>query len=385
MSSRSGTKKSLFSTPASAYYLILGTVSILSVFGVVMVLSASSVRAMNESGNSFAIAIRQVVYLGISIFLAWLAMNLKERLWVPQARIALIASIFFLLLPQVPGIGISVGGNTNWIGFGGFSLQPSEFAKFAMILWCALMMRNLQESVNPLPKLLPGMAIVMALILVGKDLGTALVVGGIFLSVLFVAGISIKRILLLSSVLIIVAIILIASNQTRLNRFAAFSNPFSEENYKSAGWQQAHSIMGLASGGAFGTGLGSGKQKWGSLPEAHTDFIFSVIGEELGLLGTLAVLSLYALLILAIFRVAIRANKPFDKYVLVGIGSWIAIQVVMNIGSVISLMPVVGVTLPLISYGGSSLISTFLAIGYVLGVMKRDPAIIEEIRNRKVK
>lgn len=151
MSSRSGTKKSLFSTPASAYYLILGTVSILSVFGVVMVLSASSVRAMNESGNSFAIAIRQVVYLGISIFLAWLAMNLKERLWVPQARIALIASIFFLLLPQVPGIGISVGGNTNWIGFGGFSLQPSEFAKFAMILWCALMMRNLQESVNPLP------------------------------------------------------------------------------------------------------------------------------------------------------------------------------------------------------------------------------------------
>lgn len=385
MSSRSGTTKSLFSTPASAYYLILGTVSILSVFGVVMVLSASSVRAMNESGNSFAIAIRQVVYLGISIFLAWLAMNLKERLWVPQARLALIASIFFLLLPQVPGIGRSVGGNTNWIGFGGFSLQPSEFAKFAMILWCALMMRNLQESVNPLPKLLPGMAIVMALILVGKDLGTALVVGGIFLSVLFVAGISIKRILLLSSVLIIGAIILIASNQTRLNRFAAFSNPFSEENYKSAGWQQAHSIMGLASGGAFGTGLGSGKQKWGSLPEAHTDFIFSVIGEELGLLGTLAVLSLYALLILAIFRVAIRANKPFDKYVLVGIGSWIAIQVVMNIGSVISLMPVVGVTLPLISYGGSSLISTFLAIGYVLGVMKREPAIMEEIRNRKVK
>lgn len=385
MSRRSGTTKSLFSTPASAYYLILGTVSILSVFGVVMVLSASSVRAMNESGNSFDIAIRQVVYLGISIFLAWLAMNLKERLWVPQARLALIASIFFLLLPQVPGIGRSVGGNTNWIGFGGFSLQPSEFAKFAMILWCALMMRNLQESVNPLPKLLPGMAIVMALILVGKDLGTALVVGGIFLSVLFVAGISIKRILLLSSVLIIGAIILIASNQTRLNRFAAFSNPFSEENYKSAGWQQAHSIMGLASGGAFGTGLGSGKQKWGSLPEAHTDFIFSVIGEELGLLGTLAVLSLYALLILAIFRVAIRANKPFDKYVLVGIGSWIAIQVVMNIGSVISLMPVVGVTLPLISYGGSSLISTFLAIGYVLGVMKRDPAIIEEIRNRKVK
>jgi len=383
MSSRSGTKKSLFSTPASAYYLILGTVSILSVFGVVMVLSASSVRAMNESGNSFAIAIRQVVYLGISIFLAWLAMNLKERLWVPQARIALIASIFFLLLPQVPGIGISVGGNTNWIGFGGFSLQPSEFAKFAMILWCALMMRNLQESVNPLPKLLPGMAIVMALILVGKDLGTALVVGGIFLSVLFVAGISIKRILLLSAVLIIGAIILIASNQTRLNRFAAFSNPFSEENYKSAGWQQAHSIMGLASGGPLGTGLGSSKQKWGNLPEAHTDFIFSVIGEELGLLGTLAVLTLFALLILGIFRVSLRAQNSFERYACAGIGCWFAVQVILNIGTVISVIPVVGVTLPFISYGGSSLLATFIAIGFVLGVLRRDPAIAAEIRERK--
>ena len=119
-------KKTLFATPASAYYIILGTVSILSTFGVVMVLSASSVRALSESGNSFAIAIRQVLYLVISITLAWLATNLKERLWIPQARLALLASIFFLLLPQVPGIGKSVGGNTNWIEFGGFSLQPSE-------------------------------------------------------------------------------------------------------------------------------------------------------------------------------------------------------------------------------------------------------------------
>jgi cell division protein FtsW len=181
------------------------------------------------------------------------------------------------------------------------------------------------------------------------------------------------------------AVALVVSNQTRLSRFAAFSNPFSEENYKSAGWQQAHSIMGLASGGAFGTGLGSGKQKWGSLPEAHTDFIFSVIGEELGLLGTLAVLALYALLILAIFRVALRTTNNFDRFVLVGIGSWIALQIIMNIGSVISLMPVVGVTLPFISYGGSSLIATFIGIGYILGVLKRDPAVAAEINARRAK
>jgi cell division protein FtsW len=378
-------KKTLFATPASAYYIILGTVSILSTFGVVMVLSASSVRALSESGNSFAIAIRQVLYLVISITLAWLATNLKERLWIPQARLALLASIFFLLLPQVPGIGKSVGGNTNWIEFGGFSLQPSEFAKFAMILWCALMIRNLSDGANPIPKLIPGMLIVMGLILLGRDLGTAMVVAGIFMAILFVAGIESKKLIALGAVATLAVLALVASNQTRLSRFAAFSDPFSEANYKSAGWQQAHSIMGLASGGAFGTGLGSGKQKWGSLPEAHTDFIFSVIGEELGLLGTLAVLSLYALLILAIFRVALRTTKLFDKYVLVGIGSWFAIQIIMNIGSVISMMPVVGVTLPFISYGGSSLIASFLGIGYVLGVLRRDPVVAEEIKMRRKK
>lgn len=377
--------RTLFASPASPYFIILGTVAILSIFGLVMVLSASSVRALTESGNSFAIAIRQVLYLIISISLAWLAMNLKERLWLTQARLGLIASMGFLVLPQVPGVGKSVGGNTNWIEFAGFSLQPSEFAKIAMILWCAMMMRNLGENANPIPKILPGMIAVMGLILVGRDLGTAIVLGGIFLSVLFVSGVDSKKLVILGGVMTIGAVALVVSNQTRLSRFAAFSNPFSEENYKSAGWQQAHSIMGLASGGAFGTGLGSGKQKWGSLPEAHTDFIFSVIGEELGLLGTLAVLALYALLILAIFRVALRTTNNFDRFVLVGIGSWIALQIIMNIGSVISLMPVVGVTLPFISYGGSSLIATFIGIGYILGVLKRDPAVAAEINARRAK
>ena len=141
--------------------------------------------------------------------------------------------------------------------------------------------------------------------------------------------------------------------------------------------------MGLASGGIFGSGLGSGKQKWGNLPAAHTDFIFSVIGEELGLLGTLVVLFLFAILILSIFRVALRAENSFDRYVIAGIGSWIVIQVLMNIGSVISVLPVVGVTLPFISYGGSSLIATFVAVGYVLGVLKRDPEIAQELLERK--
>jgi cell division protein FtsW len=382
-------RKTLFASPASAYYLILGSISILSALGLVMVLSASSVQALTESGNSFAVVFRQAIFLGISIFLAWLAVNLKERLWLLQARFALVISIFFLVLPQMPGVGKEVGGNRNWIEFGSFSIQPSEFAKFGLIMWCALMLKRNDLQIertginNPVPKLLPGILLVMGFILIGRDLGTATVVAGIVCGILFISGINMRHLATLLGLVAIGAIALIATNQTRLSRFAAFSDPFSEENFKSAGWQQAHSLMGLASGGIFGSGLGSGKQKWGNLPAAHTDFIFSVIGEELGLLGALVVLFLFAILILAIFRVAIRAENSFDRYVIAGIGSWITIQVLMNVGSVISVLPVVGVTLPFISYGGSSLIATFVAIGYVLGVLKRDPEIAREIAERK--
>ena len=382
-------RASLFSRPSSAYYLILGSVTILTALGLVMVLSSSSVTAMNESGNSFAIVIRQALFLAISVPLAWLAMHLKESLWIPIARSAFIVSAIFLLLPQIPGIGRSVGGNTNWIGFGPFTIQPSEFAKLGLILWCALRLRihdariTRGEFSNPIALILPGVIILMGLILWGRDLGTAVVVGGIVGGMLFISGIPMRAFLFFGALLGVGFAILVVTNTNRVNRFLAFFDPFSQQNYKGVGWQQAHSIMGLASGGALGSGLGSSKQKWGNLPEAHTDFIFSVIGEELGLLGTLAVLTLFALLILAIFRVALRSPHSFERYVTAGIGCWLSIQIILNIGTVISVMPVVGVTLPFISYGGSSLLATFIAIGYVLGVLRKDPAIAAEIKEKK--
>lgn len=383
-------RTALFARPASAYYLILGSVSILSALGLVMVLSASSVKALSESGNSFAIVMRQALFLLISGVLAWLAMNLKESLWLPQARIAIFVAAIFLVLPQIPGLGKEVGGNRNWIAIGSFSIQPSEFAKLGLILWCAYRLRIHDKrmiesgSSNPLPLVAPGMGIVLALIMWGDDLGTAAVIAGIVGGILFVAGMQARYFATLTALGVVGLAAFVFTSPNRLSRFSAFWDPFSEENYKSAGWQQAHSILGLASGGPLGTGLGSSKQKWGNLPEAHTDFIFSVIGEELGLLGTLTVLVLYAILILGIFRVALRARNNFDRYVTAGIGCWIAVQVIMNIGTVISVMPVVGVTLPFISYGGSSLLATFIAIGYVLGVLRRDPEIAAELKARKV-
>ena len=381
--------KPLFATPASAYYLILGSVVALSSLGLVMVLSASSVKSLRESGNSFSFVLRQALFLILAAGLAWVAMKLRYELWKPIAQVSLLVSCALLVLPQIGGIGKTVGGNTNWIGFGSFTLQPSEFAKLGLILWCALRLRIHDERAsqgiasNPATLIVPGFMLIMALILLGKDLGTAVLVTGIVAGILFISGLAFKVFGLLAVGAGLLFAALILPNANRMNRFSAFFDPFAEENYQGVGWQQAHSIMGLASGGAVGTGLGSSKQKWGSLPEVHTDFIFAVIGEELGLLGTLATLGLFGILILGIFKVAINAQNSFDRYVCAGIGCWISVQVLLNVGTVISLIPVVGVTLPLISYGGSSLIATFIALGYVLGVLRRDPQIASEIRQRK--
>ena len=381
--------KPLFATPASAYYLILGSVIALSSLGLVMVLSASSVKSLRESGNSFSFVLRQALFLILAAGLAWVAMKLRYELWKPIAQVSLVVSCALLVLPQIGGIGKTVGGNTNWIGIGSFTLQPSEFAKLGLILWCAVRLRihdqKASEGIasNPATLIIPGFMLVMALILLGRDLGTAVLVTGIVAGILFISGLALKvfGVLAMGAGALFAALILPSAN--RMNRFSAFFDPFAEENYQGIGWQQAHSIMGLASGGAVGTGLGSSKQKWGSLPEVHTDFIFAVIGEELGLLGTLATLGLFGILILGVFKVAINAQNSFDRYVCAGIGCWISVQVLLNIGTVISVIPVVGVTLPLISYGGSSLIATFIALGYVLGVLRRDPQIASEIRQRK--
>ena len=168
---------------------------------------------------------------------------------------------------------------------------------------------------------------------------------------------------------------LVIAQPYRLRRFAAIGNPFAPAVYKFAGWQPAHSLMGLASGGLFGVGIGASRQKWANLSEAHTDFIFAVIGEEMGLLGTLLVVSTFAVLLYAIFRTALDAKDLFAKFAVTGVGCWILIQVIFNLSSVIGIFPVVGVTLPFISYGGSSIIAMFIGISYVINVSRQNIAV----------
>ena len=372
----------ILTRPELPYFLIIWSTIFLCALGLTMVLSSSTVTSLQESGNSYSIFIRQFLFLILGAATAYWAFKVQGAIWLRLAKVSLTISIFILLLPFVPNLGKNINGNRNWIEIAGFTLQPSEFAKFGLILWCAFQLRriDLVAGKNPIGLILPGLVVIEGLIILEKDLGTALLVLIIFGGILFVSGAPIKNFIAVAILASVISAVLIFSNSYRMSRFAALFDPFDERYYKFSGWQPAHSIMGLASGGLWGSGLGASKQKWANLAEAHTDFIFSVIGEELGLLGTLLVLALYAALIYSMLRIAIKTKDDFSRYATAGIACWFIAQVTVNIGSVTSLIPVIGVTLPFISYGGSSLLANLLAVGYVLGVARRTPEISEGIK-----
>ena len=393
MSSKPTTRRQKYSNylqrPDAPYYMILGSLTFLSALGLVMVLSASSVVSLQQSGSTYSIFFRQLIFFGISILAILLVSNWKPRVWEALTRYSLILSFLALCLPLVPGIKLTVNGNTNWIHFAGFTMQPSEFAKLGLILWCAGQLRKFDETVadrsamRHVAFVLSGTIPLLMLILKGGDLGTTVIILGIVSIMLFVGGLPLRHFIFMGVAAIAGVVALVAIAPYRLHRFAAVLNPFAPSVYKLAGWQPAHSVMGLASGGFFGVGLGASRQKWGNLSEAHTDFIFAVIGEELGLLGTLVVLILFIALIYGIFRTAMQTRDLFSRYACAGIGAWMMMQVIINVGSVIGVLPVVGVTLPFISDGGSSLIANFLAIGFVLNVSRRDPRVRAAIAARK--
>ena len=379
----SETTHKFLARPSSSYKILMWSTLALSVLGAVMVFSASSIYSLENKGNSFSIIGRQLFFLMISIPLGYLASRQKLERWKKLARFGFVISAIVLIIVAIPGVGKSVNGNQNWISLGFVDIQPSEVVKVLMILWAAHMLAIREHAgrhmTNVLALITPGFVLVMALIMLGKDLGTTAVFAAILAGLLWVSGVSGKIFgAVIASAFSLVAFAIVTAPY-RAQRFLVVFNPFAPEDYKNAGWQPAHSLLGLASGGFFGVGLGASRQKWGNLAEAHTDFIFSVIGEELGLFGTFIILLLFSALIFSIFRIALRAKDPMSKYACAGIGSWIAFQTIMNIGSATSLIPVVGVTLPLVSYGGSSLVATYLAIGFVLGAARRDPEAMADL------
>ena len=370
--------------PINNFYILAVSALSLSVIGLVMVFSASSIHSLDTKGNAVGIVLRQFAFFVISIPLAVFLSQRTLLQWRLLARFGLLLSTVILLALQIPGVGKTVNGNTNWIALPFVDVQPSELAKFFLILWAGYMLSNQERAgksrINVFALIGPGFALVMLLVMLGHDLGTTCVIAAILGGMLFVSGIELR---IFGSIIAVGAIAfaaLIVTASYRLDRFLVVLDPFAAEDYKNAGWQPAHSLLGLATGGIFGVGLGGSRQKWGNLAEAHTDFIFAVIGEELGLLGTLAVLLLLAALIYSIFKIALRCKDPMSRYVGAGIGCWIAIQTILNVGSATSVLPVVGVTLPFVSYGGSALISLYIALGYVFGSALRDPEVKDELQ-----
>ena len=387
--SRSRNYTHALGNPSAPYYIILFSVSLLTGLGLLMVLSASAVKSFEQTGSTYSIFLKQLLFLTFALLFAYLAMHLKKSLWEKSARLALPLSVLFLILPRFPGLGRTINGNTAWIGVGSFTIQPSEFAKLGIIFFCSMQLRRIHSSeISQKPwkiifACVPAVFVLLGLIMAGKDLGTALIVMGLAAGLLFVGGTPMKQLAIVSALGITTAVGFILSSSNRVSRFSAFIHPFDPSVYKLAGWQTAHSVMGLASGGIFGVGLGASRQKWANLTEANTDFIFSVIGEELGLIGTISVLLLYLALIYGIFRTAMATKDIYFRYATMGIGIWLLIQVTVNVGSDIGVLPVVGVTLPFISYGGSALIANFLAIGFVLNVLRRDPDVKASLSTRR--
>ena len=369
--------------PLASYYLLLGASALLLTMWLIMVLSASSVHAYTVYGDSYAIVKRQLMWVAIGLPAAWLASRIPlsaiRRLAYPGFVVAVI------LLGLVAQFGVLVNGNKNWLAVGPFTIQPAEIAKLAIIVWAANIYahkeRRLRELHHLLVPVVPGLLAVIGLVLVGKDLGTALVLSAIMLGMLWVVGAPLRLFGLSISVLGAAAMFLAATDPERLARITHFSDPF--RDYLDTGWQPAHGLYALSTGGWFGQGIGRSAQKWGDLPEAHTDYIFAVLGEELGLAGTLLVVALFFTIAYAAIRVATHTADPFVRYATFGIVVWILGQMMINVGMVLAVLPVIGVPLPLVSYGGSALLPSLAALGLLVGFASREPEAAAALAARK--
>lgn len=365
--------------PLTAYYLILGSSLLLTGLGLVMVYSASMIQALQLDLPASYFFRKQFVAAVLGAILLLVAMRMPIKLHRALAYPILAVTVFLMVLVQIPGIGRSVNGNQNWIYLGGpFQLQPSEFGKLALVLWGADLLarkhdkRLLTQWKHMLVPLVPVAFMLLGLIMLGGDMGTAIILTAILFGLLWLAGAPTRLFAGVLGIAALLGVILIKTSPNRMARLACIGA--TDPGPGDQCWQAVHGIYALASGGFFGSGLGASVEKWGQLPEPHTDFIFAITGEELGLAGTLSVLALFAALGYAGIRVAGRTEDPFVRYAAGGVTTWITAQAVINVGAVLGLLPIAGVPLPLFSYGGSALLPTMFAIGLLIAFARSDPA-----------
>ena len=353
--------------------VMLIVVLIAALFGLVMMTSASMPKAERWYGEPYYYLQRQAVFLVLAAVVMAVMTRVPVR-WLARAGVgALLLAMLLMVAVLIPGVGHTAQGATRWIDMGMMKVQVSEFVKLAVVLYLAgYLVRRGDEVRSRLTGFLKPMAlfaVIAALLLKQPDFGAAMVILSIVLAMMFVAGVRFWQFVGLFVVTVLGAVMVAVAAPYRLRRMTSFIDPWADP-YEN-GFQLTQALIAIGRGEWFGVGLGAGVQKLLYLPEAHTDFLFAVIAEELGMAGGVAVVLLFGLLLARVFRVGLRANRagmPFAAYVALGIGCWLGLQVVINLGVNMGLLPTKGLTLPLMSYGGSSLIITAMALGIVIAI-----------------
>lgn len=371
--------------PHANFYLVLVPALLLLALGVMMVLSASSVYAfVRYDGDAYYFVKRQLLFLALGGIFAFIAAFRSPK----QLKIASWALLLIALVLQsltFTPLGYSNNGNTNWLRFGAFGIQPSELAKLAIVMWSAdLFARKYKRLSDPrhlLVPFLPVSVVLIGLVVLQADLGTGMILGALVLSALWYVGASWKVIGSILGAVVLAVLALVITTPYRMSRILGFFNP--DADPLGVNHQPIKAIFALASGGWWGLGLGASRQKWGGLVESHTDYVLAVIGEELGLVGTLLVLALFLVIGWAGFRIAMRSDIRFCRYAAAGITSWFMLQALVNVAVVLRMMPVLGVPLPLLSYGGSALMTNLIGLGVLLACARQVPESRAALRRRR--
>ncbi|MFW5995702.1 MAG: stage V sporulation protein E [Halanaerobiaceae bacterium] len=353
-------------------YLIIFSVVTLLMIGLVMILSASSVRSSNLYGDSYYLFKRQLIFTIIGIIFMFIFMNIDYHRYIRYSRIILLVALILLILVLIPGVGKSAGGSRRWLSLGLVRLQPSEVAKLGLVFYVSHFISRKKDSLKSfttgvLPLLIV-LGVVFILILLEPDLGTGITIVGTFFIMLFAGGIRLNHLFLLIMGALPLFSYFILTEEYRRRRLLAFLDPWKDP--LDTGYHIIQSLLALGSGGLFGVGIGNSHQKFLYLPEPGTDFIFAVLGEEMGIIGTSVVVLLYFLLAWRGFKTSLSAPDIFGSLLAIGITSMIILQAFINIGVVTASLPVTGITLPFISYGGTSLVIMLSGIGILLNISR---------------
>jgi cell division protein FtsW len=355
---------------------LLGLIATLDLIGLVMVLSASSVEALSQHLSSWYYFERQAMWVSLGALALAVTMRVDYHRWRRYAAPAMGVSMILLLAVLVPHVGVNVGGSSRWLGVGQFRLQPSELVKLTFVVYLADVLARRRERTGEVRSVLGAVGMVFGpaalLIFIQPDMGTTLVLAALAFGVLWASGLPGTTLAKMAALGVGLACLAGMAEPYRKARLLSFLHPWADR--ATSGYQVVQSMVGFASGGLFGAGLGASKAKWGFLPNAYTDFIFSVIGEELGLIGAALVVCLFAAFAVIGLRCSRRAPDGFGSLVAVGIVVWVTAQAVLNIGAVIGLLPVTGVPLPFVSFGGSSLVILMAAVGILLNIASQERA-----------